>query len=123
MMTLAYATVQVPALNLSTVARDSPTKSPSRALQPAEYDSNNSALVFKQPKKVSLTGLLQLAFFVRFVKLCSTVHVQCMSKLPRSLWCLCNAHVALSRLGPSAWCVTGEQEGKQVHSKSGTRRS
>lgn len=45
--------LQVPALNLSSVGRESPTKSPSRALQPAEFDSNSStALVFKQPKKV-----------------------------------------------------------------------
>ena len=45
--------LQVPALNLSSVGRESPTMSPSRALQPAEFDSNNStALVFKQPKKV-----------------------------------------------------------------------
>ena len=45
--------LQVPALNLSSVGRESPTKSPSRALQPAEFDSNSgTALVFKQPKKV-----------------------------------------------------------------------
>ena len=45
--------LQVPALNLSAVGRESPTMSPSRALQPAEFDSNSStALVFKQPKKV-----------------------------------------------------------------------
>ena len=46
--------LQVPALNLSSVGRESPTKSPSRALQPAEFDSNSgTALVFKQPKKVN----------------------------------------------------------------------
>lgn len=45
--------VQVPALNLSSVARESPTSSPiRRALQPAETNTNSSALVFKQPKKV-----------------------------------------------------------------------
>ncbi len=45
--------LQVPALNLSSVGRESPTMSPSRALQPAEFDSNSgTALVFKQPKKV-----------------------------------------------------------------------
>ena len=52
--------LQVPALNLSSVGRESPTKSPSRALQPAEFDSNNStALVFKQPKKVRSIAELQ----------------------------------------------------------------
>lgn len=52
---------QVPALNLSSVGRESPTKSPSRALQPAEFDSNTSnALVFKQPKKVRMAAELQL---------------------------------------------------------------
>lgn len=56
---LAFAT-QVPALNLSSVARESPTKSPSRALQPAEYDSNSSALVFKQPKKVSILSAVSV---------------------------------------------------------------
>lgn len=46
--------LQVPALNLSSVGRESPTKSLSRALQPAEFDSNSgTALVFKQPKKVN----------------------------------------------------------------------
>lgn len=46
---------QVPALNLSSVARESPTKSPSRALQPADFNSNTgTALVFKQPKKVRI---------------------------------------------------------------------
>ena len=45
--------LQVPALNLSSVGRELPTMSPSRALQPAEFDSNSgTALVFKQPKKV-----------------------------------------------------------------------
>lgn len=54
-LSLHVLTLQVPALNLSNVARDSPTKSPSRrALQPAEYDTNSSALVFKQPKKVTV---------------------------------------------------------------------
>lgn len=43
---------KVPALNLSSVARESPTSSPSRrALHPAETYTNSSALVFKQPKK------------------------------------------------------------------------
>ncbi|KAL0049565.1 hypothetical protein WJX82_004917 [Trebouxia sp. C0006] len=48
---------RVPALNLSSVGRELPTMSPSRALQPAEFDSNSgTALVFKQPKKESKKG-------------------------------------------------------------------
>ncbi|KAL3145003.1 hypothetical protein ABBQ32_003505 [Trebouxia sp. C0010 RCD-2024] len=48
---------KVPALNLSSVARESPTSSPiRRALQPAETNTNSSALVFKQPKKEGKKG-------------------------------------------------------------------
>ena len=57
--------MKVPALNLSSVARDSPSRSPSRALQPAEFDSNSSgALIFKQPKKVGCLSASEPAIFL-----------------------------------------------------------